>query len=59
MGKLSSLFDVLDQGFEYKITKDDFGEEYEQIAIDLSEFLNKYNRSAKLERGLDCCEIFI
>jgi hypothetical protein len=59
MWNLSRLFDVLDQGFEYRITKEDFGEEYKQIAIDLMEFLNKYNRDAKLENNLDYCEIYI
>ena len=59
MGKLSELFDTLDRGFEYKITRKDFGEEYKQIAIDIVGFLNKYNRAAKLENGLDYCEIDI
>jgi molecular chaperone DnaK (HSP70) len=59
MYKLSILFDSLDRGFEFKITREDFGEEYQQVSMDIVEFLNKYNREAKIKLGSGYCEIYI
>lgn len=53
MYELSVIFDRLDKGQMAFVTKGDFGDKYEDVAYDIVELLQKYNRNAVIHQVLD------